>query len=290
MGDGRPLLMPPSDAPLASLGRCARCRPSRRPFPHRARSRPTRSATHRRPPRRAPRRVQRLRTPRQRAPTSPRHKHHTGTTRWPVRPTLEGPCARGTPIPCSPSLSHHGICSRRRPFGTFLRRRGAACCVGMRPSCDSDRCPLLACSISASATHARSHVTHELCDDFFVHWGCYCYIYTTHAHAHACRVCNNHLCESLCGSTMCRMYKKCTLSALSPRRVRVTPAHGLWALPRGKPRWRSTGEPAAAKWSASPGAKVGRVAPRGAPPASPARACGEKKAQEDPGRGGKVRG
>ena len=83
-------------APLASLGRCARCRPSRRPFPLRARSRPTRSATHRRPPRRAPRRRRRHRTSRQRAPMSPRHKHHTGTTRWPVRPTL-GPVRRRHP-------------------------------------------------------------------------------------------------------------------------------------------------------------------------------------------------
>ena len=82
--------------PLASLGRCARCRPSRRPFPLRARSRPTRSATHRRPPRRAPRRRRRHRTSRQRAPMSPRHKHHTGTTRWPVRPTL-GPVRRRHP-------------------------------------------------------------------------------------------------------------------------------------------------------------------------------------------------
>ena len=91
--DGCPLLTLPL---LASLGRCARCRPSRRPFPLRARSRPTRSATHRRPPRRAPRRRQPRRTSRQRAPMSPRHKHHTGTTRWPVRPTL-GPVRRRHP-------------------------------------------------------------------------------------------------------------------------------------------------------------------------------------------------
>ena len=88
--------VPAAYAPLASLGRCARCRPSRRPFPLRARSRPTRSATHRRPPRRAPRRRRRHRTSRQRAPMSPRHKHHTGTTRWPVRPTL-GPVRRRHP-------------------------------------------------------------------------------------------------------------------------------------------------------------------------------------------------
>ena len=71
-------------------------------------------------------------------------------------PHLKAPCAGGTPIPCSPSLSHHGICSRRRSFGTFQRRRGAACCVGMRPSCDSECCPLLAFHVCHACKFTRT--------------------------------------------------------------------------------------------------------------------------------------